>query len=85
MSRGMFAALALIAATGAGLVAFGAWASSRLAGDFGGTVWIWIAMIGAAVVVAALTAALIWLAFYSARAGYDDAAAENPHMEGPDR
>ena len=76
MSRGMVAAFALIAAIAAGLTAFGAWASSRLEGGFGGTVWIWVAMIGGALTVAALTAGLMWLAFFSARAGYDDAASE---------
>ena len=72
----MIAALALIAAVAVALTGFGVWASSQLTGGFGGTVWIWVAMIGGALTVAALTAGLMWLAFFSARAGYDDAACE---------
>lgn len=83
MSRGLLAALALIVLVAIGLVGFGAWASASLPGSWGGTPWIWLAMVGGAVVVAALTAGLMWLAFFSARRGYDDAAAEvHPMDEG---
>ena len=77
MSRGLIAACLLIVAVAAGLIGFGAWASSSLPGSFGGTPWIWAAMIGGALVVAALTAGLMWLAFFSARRGYDEAAASH--------
>ena len=76
MTRGLIAALLVIAAVAAALVGFGVWASSQLTGSFGGTVWIWLAMVGGALTVAALTAGLMWLAFFSARRGYDDAAVD---------
>lgn len=82
MTRGLVAAFAVIAAVAAGLVAFGAWGSSRLEGGFGGTVWIWVAMSGGALTVAALTGGLMWLAFFSARAGYDDGVAEHKDADG---
>jgi hypothetical protein len=81
MSRGMIAALVLITAIAAGLLGFGAWASASLPGSFGGTPWIWLAMIGGALTVAALTAGLMWLAFFSARKGYDDRADEHMGRE----
>ena len=82
--KGMIAAVVLIVAVAAGLVGFGAWASGVLPGSFGGTPWIWLAMVGGAIVVAALTGGLLWLAFYSSRAGYDDAAAEHQDLNRPD-
>ena len=75
MTRGMVVAGLLLAGLAAALVGFGAYASAQLPGSFGGTPWIWVAMIGGALTVAALTAGLMWLAFHSARHGYDDAAA----------
>ena len=82
MTRGLAVAVAVILAVGASLIGFGAWASSRLEGGFGGTVWIWVAMIGGALTVAALTGGLMWLAFFSARAGFDDAVAEQRDADG---
>ena len=52
--------------------AWGAWASWRLAGDVRMSVHGYIAMGLAGVFTALLTGGLIWLAFYSARRGYDD-------------
>ena len=74
MSRGVLAASAALALLAAALVGVGAWASASLPGGFGGTPWIWAAMVGGALVVAGLTGGLMWLAFYSARKGFDDAA-----------
>ena len=51
---------------------WGAWASWRLAGDAPMSIHGWIAMGIAGVGVALLTGGFIWLAFYSARKGYDD-------------
>ena len=51
---------------------YGAWASWRLAGDAPMSVHGWIAMGLAGGGVALLTGAFMWLAFYSARKGYDD-------------
>ena len=59
----------------AGMVAlagWGAWASWRLAGDAPMSLHGWIAMGIAGVGVAGLTGGFIWLAFYSARKGFDD-------------
>jgi hypothetical protein len=52
--------------------AWGAWASWRLAGDMRMSVHGYIAMAIAGGFTALLTGGLIWLAFYSARRGYDD-------------
>jgi hypothetical protein len=52
--------------------AWGAWASWRLAGDAPMSIHGWIAMGIAAVFTAGLTGGLMWLAFYSARKGFDD-------------
>jgi hypothetical protein len=54
------------------LAGWGAWASWRLAGDVRMSIHGWIAMAIAGVFTAALAGGLIWLAFYSAREGYDD-------------
>ena len=54
------------------LAVWGAWASWRLAGDAPMSIHGWIAMAIAGLGVAALTGGLIWLAFYSAKHGYDD-------------
>jgi dolichyl-phosphate-mannose--protein O-mannosyl transferase len=59
----------------AGLVVFaawGAWASWRLAGDAPMSVHGYVAMAIAGFFTALLTGGLIWLAFYSARRGFDD-------------
>jgi hypothetical protein len=59
----------------AGLVVWAALAfaaSWRLAGDTRMSAHGWIAMTIAAVVSGLLAGALIWLAFYSARKGFDD-------------
>ena len=59
----------------AAMVAFagwGAWASWRLAGDAPMGVHGWIAMGLAGGGVALLTGGFTWLAFYSARKGFDD-------------
>jgi hypothetical protein len=52
--------------------AWGAWASWRLAGDTRMSVHGYVAMALAGGVTALLTGGLIWLAFYSAKRGYDD-------------
>ena len=54
------------------LAAWGAIAAWRLAGDAPMSIHGWIAMSIAGVFTALLTGGLIWLAFYSARKGYDD-------------
>ena len=54
------------------LAGWGAWASWRLARDAPMSVHGWIAMGLAGGGVAAMTGGFIWLAFYSARKGYDD-------------
>ncbi len=59
----------------AGLVAFAGWgavASWRLAGDTHMSVHGYIAMGIAGIFTGLLAGGLIWLAFYSARKGYDD-------------
>ena len=62
----------------AGLLAvagFFAWASYAMHGDWtGGSRAIATAMAIGVIGVGALTGALMWLAFYSARAGYDEPA-----------
>ena len=55
-----------------GLAGWGAWASWRLAGDAPMSVHGWIAMGIAGIGVGGLTGGFAWLAFYSARRGYDD-------------
>ncbi len=52
--------------------AWGAWASWRLAGDAPMSVHGWIAMGIAGGFTAILTGGFMWLAFYSARKGFDD-------------
>lgn len=54
------------------LAAWGAWASWRLAGEAPMSLHGWIAMGIAGGGVALMTGGLTWLAFYSARKGYDD-------------
>ncbi len=54
------------------LAAWGAWASWRLAGDAPMGVHGWIAMALAGGGSALLTGGFAWLAFYSARKGFDD-------------
>ncbi len=59
----------------AGMVVFagwGAWASWRLAGDAPMSIHGWIAMGLAGGCTAILTGGFMWLAFYSARKGFDD-------------
>ena len=59
----------------AGMVVFagwGAWASWRLAGDAPMSVHGWVAMGVAGFFTALLTGGFMWLAFYSARKGFDD-------------
>ena len=51
---------------------WGAWASWRLAGDAPMSIHGWIAMGLAGFFTALLTGGFIWLAFYSARKGFDD-------------
>jgi cation transporter-like permease len=69
-------ALGLMAVAG-----FFAWAFWATRGDWtGGSRAILIAMIAGAVGVGALTGVLMWLAFYSSRAGYD----ENLRVAPPD-
>jgi len=71
--NGLFAAL-----TFAGLGAFGAFAvwafhaAGRLGGGWSDLVPIWPYVLGGVLMVGVLTAALMWLAFYSDRHGYDD-------------
>lgn len=59
----------------AAFAVFAAWAF-REAGDMGqgwsGLTHIWPYVAGGVIVVAALTGGLMWLAFFSARRGYDD-------------
>ena len=55
-----------------GLAGWGAWASWRLAGDAPMSVHGWIAMTLAGGVTALMTGGFAWLAFYSARRGFDD-------------
>ena len=55
-----------------GLAGWGAVAAWRLAGNAPMSIHGWIAMGIAGVFTALLTGSLIWLAFYSARKGYDD-------------
>jgi cation transporter-like permease len=76
MKRSAVAAVVAVFALQGGLIGWSFYAARRLPGGWGGTPWIWGAMIGGAIVVGLLTAVLMWLAFYSARKGYDDAAAE---------
>ena len=64
----LVAALSILVA----ITAWGAWASWRLAGDAPMSLHGWIAMGIAGVMSAGLTGVLIWLAFYSARKGFDD-------------
>ncbi len=54
------------------LAGWGAQASWRLAGDAPMGLHGWIAMGIAGAGVAVLTGGLMWLAFYSARKGFDD-------------
>ncbi len=54
------------------LAGWGAWASWRLAGDAPMSIHGWIAMGIAGVFTALLTGGFMWLAFYSARKGFDD-------------
>lgn len=75
MRPGIRPGVALLILVLAGLVVFaawGAWASWRLAGDAPMSVHGYIAMAIAGGFTALLTGGLIWLAFYSARRGYDD-------------
>ena len=51
---------------------WGAWASWRLAGDAPMGIHGWIAMGLAGGGTALLTGGFMWLAFYSARKGFDD-------------
>jgi 4-hydroxybenzoate polyprenyltransferase len=54
---------------------FAGWAffaGSRLSGGWGSLGPIWPYVLAGVVVVAALTAFFMWLAFYSANHGYDD-------------
>ncbi len=72
--RVSFGAVLLITVLG-GMVVFagwGAWASWRLAGDAPMSIHGWIAMGIAGFFTALLTGGFIWLAFYSARKGFDD-------------
>ena len=55
-----------------GLAGWGALAAWRLAGSAPMSVHGWIAMGMAGLFTALLTGGLLWLAFYSAREGYDD-------------
>jgi hypothetical protein len=69
-------AIALVFVGLAGFAAFAAWAiaqASHLGGGWGDLAPVWPFVLGGALVVAALTGVLMWLAFYSARRGYDDA------------
>ncbi|MGC1300899.1 MAG: hypothetical protein WA840_00865 [Caulobacteraceae bacterium] len=69
------AGLVLLYGVMAGLVAFAAWgfvASWRLAGHTRMSIHGYIAMAIAAIFTALLAGGLLWLAFYSARKGYDD-------------
>ena len=72
-----------LTATGlAGVVAFMAWVASRSGALGGGGSWtggsphILAAMIIAVIGAGGLAAGLMWLAFYSARRGYDDRVVE---------
>lgn len=64
--------------TFAGLAAFAVFAGwafyegSQLGGGWASLGPVWPYVLGGAVVVAALAGFLMWLAFYSARHGYDD-------------
>jgi cation transporter-like permease len=63
------------------LAGFFAWAFYVTRGDWaGGSKAIFIAMAAGAIGVGALTGVLMWLAFYSSRAGYD----ESPQLEAHD-
>ena len=85
----MRAAWALTAAGLAGVAAFMAWVASRsgaLGGSWtGGSPHILAAMVIAVVGAGGLAAGLMWLAFFSARRGYDDRASEWEDEEGPPR
>lgn len=75
MTRRVSFGTLLLVAVLAGLVVFagwGAWASWRLAGDVRMGLHGWIAMGIAGVFTALLTGGFTWLAFYSARKGFDD-------------
>ena len=55
--------------------AFAAWAfvaTSRIDGGWRSLLPVWPYVLGGLVTVAALTGGLMWLAFYSAKHGYDD-------------
>lgn len=64
--------------TFAGLAAFAVFAGwafyqgSRLGGGWRSLGPVWPYVVGGVLVVAALAGVLMWLAFYSARHGYDD-------------
>ena len=70
----------------AGVLAFMAWVASRsgaMGGSWtGGSAHILIAMAIGVVGAGALTGGLMWLAFYSARRGYDDRADSREIDEG---
>ena len=75
MRPGIILPVVLLIVVLTGLVLFagwGAWASWRLAGTAPMSVHGYVAMGVAGIGVGALTGGLIWLAFYSARRGYDD-------------
>lgn len=55
-----------------GVCAWGLWLARRLDGFSDMTVHGWIALGLALLLGGALTGGLMWLAFYSARKGYDD-------------
>lgn len=89
----MRAAWALTGLGLGGVVAFMAWVITRsggpgspLAGPWtGGSPHILAAMLIAAVGAGGLAAGLMWLAFFSARRGYDDRVVEWDDGEGPPR
>ena len=81
-----FAPLALLVVFGV-LIAVALWGAVRSFSTFGGDLGLhgWLALIGGSVLTIALTAGLMWLVFYSARKGYDDAAApwDRPRPDDP--
>ena len=72
---GLFVLLAGFAAV-LGVCLWGLWLSRRMEGFTGMTIHGWIALGLALVLGGALSGGLMWLAFYSARKGYDDDAGD---------
>lgn len=70
------AALIVVVVLGlAGFAAFTVWAfmdTARMGGGWESLRPVWPYVVGGAVVVGLLAGALMWLAFYSSRHGYDD-------------